>query len=118
MPVKICAESEIKEDSMQRFVVGKKEVLVGRKNGRLFACDNVCPHRYASLHKGYYKGDNLVCHMHRYEFDVCSGKLENMQSWKKSSTWVEQNSEWRKSGDLIMYDVKVTDGAVYVELGE
>ena len=102
---------------MKVFNVNRVEVLVGRRNGRLFACNNSCPHRGASLSKGEFKGDSsIVCYMHRYEFNLFTGKLENMRSWKKESTWVEQDPEWRKSGDLILYKVREHDGAVYVSL--
>ena len=112
---RVCDVSDIKENSMSKFTIDKKEILVGKKNGKLFACDNSCPHRGASMHKGYYKDDKVVCYMHDYEFDIESGKLTNMKSWKKSDTWVEQNPAWRASGDLIMYDVEIKDDGVYVE---
>jgi nitrite reductase/ring-hydroxylating ferredoxin subunit len=101
---------------MKAFSVNKIDVLVGRRNGRLFACNNSCPHRGASLSKGEFKGDNIVCYMHKYEFNLFTGKLENMESWKKESTWVEQSSEWRKADDLILYKVREQEGAVYVSL--
>jgi len=113
---RVCNVSEIKENSLNKFTIEKKEILVGKKNGKLFACDNSCPHKRASLHKGTYKGNNVVCYMHNYEFDVLTGKLTNMKSWKKSDTWVEQNPAWRASGDLIMYDIKIKDNDVYLEI--
>ena len=113
---RVCSVSEINENSMNKFTIENKEILVGKKNGKLFACDNSCPHRGASLHKGVYKGNNVVCYMHDYEFDVLTGKLTNMKSWKKSDTWVEQNPAWRASGDLIMYDIEIKDNDVYLEI--
>lgn len=98
------------------FRVNSTDVLVGRRNEKLFACNNSCPHRGASLSKGEFNGDNIVCHMHGYEYNVFSGKLENMKSWKKESTWIEQSPEWRKSGDLIKYAVFEQEGTVYVEV--
>lgn len=113
---RVCAASEIPGDGWKLFYVDGTDVLVGRRHGRLFACNNSCPHRGASLAKGDFSGDNIVCHMHGYEYNVFTGKLENMKSWKKEDTWVEQSPEWRKSGDLVMYRVVEKDGAVYVEL--
>ena len=103
--VKICRSVDIPEGSLKKFTVGGIDIAVGRRNSALFACDNWCPHRGASINKGYYKGNNIVCYMHDYEFDVCTGMLTNMKSWKKSETWVEQDPAWRASGDLVMYDV-------------
>jgi hypothetical protein len=31
--------------------------------------------------------------------------LEHMRSWKKDERWMEQNAEWRKSGNLDLYPV-------------
>jgi len=112
----VCNSADLHDNSMKAFSVNKIEVLVGRRNGRLFACNNSCPHRGASLSKGEFKDDNIVCYMHKYEFNLFTGKLENMKSWKKESTWVEQSPEWRKSGDLILYKVREQEGAVYVSL--
>ncbi len=112
---RVCKVSDIKENSMNRFVIGKKEILVGKKDGKLFACENSCPHKGASLHKGVYKDNNVVCHMHSYEFDIDSGRLTNMKSWKKSDTWIEQNQAWRESGDLVMYDTEIREDGIYLK---
>jgi nitrite reductase/ring-hydroxylating ferredoxin subunit len=94
------------------------EVLIGRLQGKLFACNNSCPHRGASLVKGELRGDKVVCHMHGYEYNVFTGRLENMKSWKKEETWMEQSPEWRKSGDLLLYRVYEKDRIVYVHLAD
>ncbi len=112
----VCKSSELIDDTMMKVSIDLIDVLVGRRNGKLFACDNSCPHKGASLSKGCLNGDNVVCYMHGYEYNVFTGKLENMKSWKKEDTWVEQDMEWRKSGDLIMYNVSEEDGTVYVSL--
>ena len=54
--------------------------------------------------------------MHGYEFDIFTGKLVNMKSWKKDSRWLEQTDAWRESGDLIIYFVMEKDNEVYVNL--
>jgi nitrite reductase/ring-hydroxylating ferredoxin subunit len=104
------------DDSMKKVTIDTVDVLVGRRNGKLFACNNSCPHKAASLSKGHFNGDNIVCHMHGYEYNIFTGKLEKMRSWKKEDTWVEQDLEWRKSGDLILYSISEENGTVYVTL--
>jgi nitrite reductase/ring-hydroxylating ferredoxin subunit len=103
---------------MKMFSVDHTEVLVGRLRGRLFACNNSCPHRGASLVKGELKGDKdvVACWMHGYEYDVFTGKLESMKSWKKEDTWIEQSPEWRKSADLTLYSIMEKDGIIYVRI--
>lgn len=116
MLFKICKSSDIPENSMRAFPVDKTDVLLVRHNGVLFACNNSCPHRGASLSKGEIKGDNIICYMHGYEFDIFTGKLVNMKSWKRDSRWMEQTAAWRESGDLTMYSVEEKDNEVYVEI--
>ena len=112
----VCRSAELPQEGWKVFTVGSVDVLVGKRGGRLFACNNSCPHRGASLSKGEFRGDNIVCYMHGYEYNVFSGRLERMASWKKEATWVEQSPEWRKSGDLVLYPVAEKDGMIYVDL--
>ncbi|MDE1863393.1 MAG: Rieske (2Fe-2S) protein [Thaumarchaeota archaeon] len=114
----VCKSEELTEGSIMKVTVGMEDIMIGRKNGRLFACNNSCPHKGASLSKGHMNGDNIVCYMHGYEYNVFSGKLEDMKSWKKEPTWVEQDEEWRKSGDLFLYPISEENGMVYVSLKE
>ena len=112
----VCKSDEIPDDGWKVFTVGMVDILVGRRHGALFACNNSCPHRGASLSKGKFRGDNIRCYMHGYEYNVFTGRLEKMASWKKESTWVEQSPEWRKSGDLELYAATEKDGMIYVDL--
>jgi len=112
----ICKSSDLADNTMQKVTIGTIDVLIGRKNGKLFACNNSCPHKSASLSKGHFNGDNIVCYMHGYEYNLFTGKLEKMSSWKKEDTWIEQDPEWRKSGDLVLYSISEEDGTVYVSL--
>jgi nitrite reductase/ring-hydroxylating ferredoxin subunit len=115
---KLCRAADIPEEGWKVFTVENRvDVLVGRKNGQLFAFNNSCPHRGASLSKGHFNGDNIVCYMHGYEYNVFTGRLEKMASWKKEDTWVEQSPEWRRSGDLVIYPLQVEqDGWVCVSI--
>lgn len=101
---------------MAVFTIKQTDVLIGRRNGKLFAFNNSCPHRGASLSKGEFNDNNIVCYMHGYEFNVFTGKLENVKSWKKENTWIEQSAEWRKSGDLILYTVIEKDKDIYIDI--
>jgi nitrite reductase/ring-hydroxylating ferredoxin subunit len=112
----VCKSDDIPDDGWKVFTVGGADVLVGRRRGILFACNNSCPHRGASLSKGEFRGDNIMCYMHGYEYNVFTGKLEKAKSWKKEATWVEQSPEWRRSGDLVLYKVVEKAGTVYVEM--
>jgi nitrite reductase/ring-hydroxylating ferredoxin subunit len=116
MLYRVCSSEKINNNSMAVFTIKQTDLLIGRRNGKLFAFNNSCPHRGASLSKGEFNDDNIVCYMHGYEFNVFTGKLENVKSWKKENTWIEQSAEWRKSGDLILYTVIEKDKDIYVDI--
>jgi nitrite reductase/ring-hydroxylating ferredoxin subunit len=54
--------------------------------------------------------------MHGYEYDVFTGKLEDMKSWKKDDTWKEQTPAWRYSDDLKTYNLYEKDGKILIEI--
>jgi nitrite reductase/ring-hydroxylating ferredoxin subunit len=116
MLYRVCSSEKINNNSMAVFTIKQTDVLIGRRNGKLFAFNNSCPHRGASLSKGEFNDNNIVCYMHGYEFNVFTGKLENVKSWKKENTWIEQSAEWRKSGDLILYTVIEKDKDIYIDI--
>lgn len=115
MVIKICNSDDVKDNSLQVFTINNKDILIGRRKGRIFACSNSCPHRGASLSKGHFNGHNIVCYMHGYEFNVFTGKLENMKSWKIEDNWMEQSLEWRKSGDLKLYEIDEHDNSIFID---
>jgi nitrite reductase/ring-hydroxylating ferredoxin subunit len=41
--------------------------------------------------RGHFNNDNIVCYMHGYEYNIFTGKLEHMRSWKKEDTWIEKS---------------------------
>jgi nitrite reductase/ring-hydroxylating ferredoxin subunit len=113
---RICDRTEIKDNSMLVFTINKIDILVGRRNGKLFACNNSCPHRGASLSKSEFNGDNIVCYMHGYEYNLWTGTLEKIRSWKKDPAWREQTQEWMKSDNLILYCVYEKNDSIYLEV--
>src|SRR6476660_7282482 len=112
---RVCKKDDINDNSMKAFRLENNDILIGRRNQKLFACSNSCPHRGASLSKGEFNDDNIVCYMHGYEYNIITGRLVTMKSWKKEEGWAEQSQEWRSSADLNMYPIVERDGYIYVE---
>jgi nitrite reductase/ring-hydroxylating ferredoxin subunit len=116
---RICNNNtDVIEGNMSVFSIAGSDILVGRKNGKLFACDNSCPHRGASLSKGQLDGENIICYMHGYEYNIFDGRLIRMKSWKKESSWIEQNPEWRKSGQLVLYNILENNEGIFIDIPE
>lgn len=51
------------------------EILLVRREGRLFALDTLCPHEGGRLAEGpLWEGGNVSCPLHLYRFDPRTGK--------------------------------------------
>jgi len=49
-------------------------VLGRRKDGRLFAMRDSCPHRGIPLSYGWFDGNRVTCRYHGWEFEPCTGQ--------------------------------------------
>lgn len=52
-----------------------KEVGLFNVEGKIFAIDNLCPHRGGPLSDGRLEGRVVACPWHGWEFDVTTGAL-------------------------------------------
>ncbi len=61
--------NELKPEHMIPVVIWQQAIALYRDaEGHLHALENACPHKGVELHKGYVKGDRLVCPYHGWEF--------------------------------------------------
>jgi len=111
MEYKVCKSEEVPDNSMKVISIQGSNILVCRTNNQLFALDNSCPHRGASLSKGEIKGTKIICYMHDFEYDLISGKLLHIPS-----KWNDQNPNWKKSDNLLLFQISEKNGQIYIQL--
>ncbi len=111
MEYKVCKSEEVPDNSMKVISIQGSNILVCRSNNQLFALDNSCPHRGASLSKGETKGTKIICYMHDFEYDLISGKLLHIPS-----KWNDQNPNWKKSDNLLLFQISEKNGQIYIQL--
>ena len=76
----------------------ERSVLLLRKEGRLYAWDNACPHVGCPLSRGHIHGNEIICGCHNARFDITTGKMLSAPA----------------IDDLPAYDVREQDDAVYL----
>lgn len=73
----VCRVTDIPEGLGRAFRVGDRKVAVFRsRTGRVFALDQVCPHRQGPLADGMLLGDRVVCPLHAFRFDGNTGSCD------------------------------------------
>ena len=107
----VCKSDELPNNSIKVISVRDSKILLCRSNNQLFAFDNSCPHRGASLSKSEIKGTKIVCYMHDFEYDLNSGKLIHIPS-----KWNEQNPNWTKSDNLLLFQIFEKNGEIYLHI--
>ncbi|BBZ33221.1 Rieske (2Fe-2S) protein [Mycolicibacterium confluentis] len=72
--VRVGRVEEIPVGEGRSFAVGAEQIAVYRlRDGSLRALDAVCPHRGGPLADGLADDDVVVCPLHSYSFEMCSG---------------------------------------------
>ncbi len=72
--VDVCGAEIVGEQKSVEVKFGGRAIAVVRVEGQVFAIDDACPHRGASLAAGDLDGHFLFCPLHAWSFDVRSGE--------------------------------------------
>jgi len=101
--VKIGEAGELSPGASKIVIVDERKVAVFNVEGNLYAIDDRCPHRGASLGKGTLDGVVVTCPLHKWEFDLrtgqCVGKPGN--ELRRFEVFV--------AGDSLLLDVSSID---------
>src|SRR3984957_13429584 len=62
-------------------------LLLGRKkDGKIFAMRDLCPHRGIPLSAGWFDGETVTCKYHGWRFEPCSGQCKEIPSLTSHET--------------------------------
>ena len=56
-----------------RIEVDGKEIALFFVKGKVYAIDNTCPHEGGSLSEGDVQDEKVICPLHGWTFNVCTG---------------------------------------------
>ncbi len=68
--IKICHVDDLPKRSSKIVIIKDTPVAVINAGGNIFAWDNRCPHRGASLGDGHITDTIVQCKFHLWEFDI------------------------------------------------
>ncbi|MEX0922155.1 MAG: Rieske (2Fe-2S) protein [Rhodovibrionaceae bacterium] len=98
---KVAAVDEVESKGRLLVKPEGKQIALFAHNGRIYACDNSCPHEGYPLSVGTLGADcHLTCNWHNWKFDLATGRTLN-------------------GGDNVrIYPVRLEDGAIWLDLTE
>jgi nitrite reductase (NADH) small subunit len=79
-----------------------KDIEIGvfkLEDDRVFAINNMCPHKGGPLSQGIVYGDKVACPLHSWKISLIDGKADEPDV-----------------GETACFDTRVEDGFVYLEL--
>jgi len=104
---------ELKDGTMKAVNVAGRQILLARVGDKYYAVDNLCPHMKGNLSQGKLEGTVITCPLHGSQFDISNGQVVR---WLKGGIMAKIGSALKLSKDLMVYNVKVEDGRVLVEV--
>lgn len=91
-------ENALAENEPRLLIVGNKRLCLVKRDGKLHAFEEKCPHNGETLTKGKlnYLGE-IICPWHGYRFDVTTGR-ECEERCRDLETYPVQESE----GEILL----------------
>jgi 3-phenylpropionate/trans-cinnamate dioxygenase ferredoxin subunit len=109
----VSKADELKSGTMKTVNVAGRQILLARVGDKYYAVDNLCPHMKGNLSQGKLEGTVVTCPLHGSQFDITNGGVVR---WLKGGLMSKVGKALKTSKDLTVYNVKVEDGRVLVEV--
>ena len=90
---KALSISDVQEGQGKVAVLNGKEVALFKREGKIYALANICPHRGGPLGEGSLDGDEVVCPWHAWSFDVKTGQCQALPDVKQPTFEVKLDGE-------------------------
>ena len=71
---KIAVTKDISQPFIEKVKAGSKTICLIGYQGNVFALSAKCPHAGGDLSAGWCKDDKLVCPLHRYSYNLQTGR--------------------------------------------
>jgi len=111
--VEVAKIEELRSGTMKKVFAEGQEILLMRVGDKHFAASDRCPHMNGDLSQGKLEGTVVTCPRHGSRFDISSGQVVR---WLKGGLMSKLGSALKTSKDLTVYNVKVEDGKILVEV--
>jgi 3-phenylpropionate/trans-cinnamate dioxygenase ferredoxin subunit len=109
----IAKIEELKSGTMKMVIAEGREILLAKVGDKYYAIDDRCPHMKGDLSRGKLEGTVVTCPLHGSQFDISNGQVVR---WLKGGLMSKVGKALKPSKDLTVYNVKIEDNSVLVEV--
>jgi len=111
--IEVAKIEEVRSGTMKKVFAEGQEILLVRVGDKYYATSDHCPHMNGDLSQGKLEGTAVTCPRHGSQFDVSSGQVVR---WLKGGLISKLGGALKTSKDLTVYNVKVENGKILVEV--
>jgi len=111
--IEVAKAEELNSGTMKKVFAEGHEILLARVGDEYYATDNQCPHMKGDLSQGKLEGTIVTCPQHGSQFYVSDGQVVR---WLKGGLMSKLGSALKMSRSLTIYNVKVENGRILVEV--
>jgi 3-phenylpropionate/trans-cinnamate dioxygenase ferredoxin subunit len=111
--IEVAKIEELKSGTMKKVFAEGHEILLARVGDKYYATDNPCPHMKGDLSQGKLEGTVVTCPVHGSQFDISNGRVVR---WLRGGIMSKLSTAFKMTRALTVYNVKVEDGKVLVEV--
>jgi 3-phenylpropionate/trans-cinnamate dioxygenase ferredoxin subunit len=111
--IEVAKVEELKNGAMKAVIAAGRKILLARVGDKYYAVDGRCPHMEGDLSQGKLEGTVVTCPRHGSQFDVSNGRVVR---WLKGGLMSKVSRALKMSKDLTVYNVKIEDEKVLVEI--
>ncbi len=104
-PQRLGLGDDIPDGGSMVFAVEGREVAVFRREGQLFAIDDHCPHKKASLAAGSCDALGVACPWHGWQFDLRTGESLDHPGFRVATHTIEE-----RDGELWVTLARESEG--------
>ena len=97
--VEVCSADRVGPVMPLRVELAGRGVLVCRDGERLYALDELCPHKQKSMAYGLVMEGRLTCPHHQYSFELATGRCDQ-----------------RRCEPVHVYSVELVQGRVFLRV--
>lgn len=72
--IKVAEITPVKEASVRKVKAGNQNICLVNFEGKYYVVSAKCPHAGGELAGGWCKNGQIICPLHRYEYDLETGK--------------------------------------------